>query len=108
MVYGGFVLHVKNPGPITSILQWIIIILSGAFFPITSLPKPAEIIGRILPVTYVADLIRHSALNTSTLLPVNVELAISFFSTVASLAVGYLFLRKIEDTAKKSGKLGVY
>lgn len=108
LVYGAVVLWIKNPGPLSNILQFVLIGLSGIFYPIARMPAIIQYAAYAIPFTYLADLLRHEAMGTPTLLQPILEYALLMTYTAALNAVGYVILLKIEERMKRVGKLGVY
>ncbi|MEM4926003.1 MAG: ABC transporter permease, partial [Thermofilaceae archaeon] len=88
LLYGALVLRFKQVGPLNSILQFIILGLSGAFFPVTALPEGARVVALALPFTYSIDLLRHYSMGTPTLLPVTLEFVVLISYTALLLALG--------------------
>ena len=43
----------------TSMIQFPMMFLSGAFFQIDSMPQPLQVVARIIPLTYLADALRQ-------------------------------------------------
>ncbi|MCS7105449.1 MAG: ABC transporter permease [Thermofilaceae archaeon] len=108
LVYGALVLRFKNVGPLNNILQFILLGLGGAFFPVTSLPEYLRLVSYALPHTYAADLLRHYGMGTETLLPLPQEWAIMLAYTFTLLVLGIKALETVEKKLKRSGQLGTY
>jgi len=43
----------------TSMIQFPMMFLSGAFFQIDQMPQPLQVVARIIPLTYLADALRQ-------------------------------------------------
>lgn len=108
LVYGALVFRFKNVGPLNNILQFILLGLGGAFFPVTSLPEYLRLVSYALPHTYAADLLRHYGMGTKTLLPLPQEWAIMIAYTFTLLALGFKALETVEKKLKRTGQLGTY
>jgi len=107
-IYGALVLQVKSPGAISNILQFLFIALCGVFYPVTKLPEVARVLSYFIPFTYAIDLLRYSAMGTETVIPLEVELLISFISSTLLIGLGYYVIKRVERIAKVKGKLGFY
>lgn len=107
-LYGALVFRFKNVGPVTNIVQFIILGISGIFFPVTSIPEPYRGISYISPFTFIADLVRHEAMGMPTLLPVWGEWLILSVLAVTLNLVGLGTILWIEKTLKVRGELGAY
>jgi len=88
LVYGALVLRFKNVGPLNNLLQFIIMGLCGAFFPITSLPENMKALSYTIPHTYAADLLRHYSMGSPTIL-------LPFKSGLSSSAIPRCCLRSV-------------
>ena len=108
LVYGALVLRFKNVGPLNNLLQFIIMGLCGAFFPITSLPENLRALSYAIPHTYAADLLRHYSLGSPTILPPLQEWALLIGYTALLLTLGFTALRGVEKGLKRTGQLGTY
>lgn len=108
LVYGALVLRFKNVGPLNNILQFLLLGISGIFYPISSMPSWIQVASLLVPFTYVAELLRFHALRTPTLLPVALEWTILIASTLVLDVVGIVSLYAIEDRLKLTGELSGY
>ncbi|RLF04729.1 MAG: hypothetical protein DRK00_06100 [Thermoprotei archaeon] len=108
LIYGTLVLWIKNPGALSNILQFAIMGLSGVFYSVKRLPAPLQHVSCALPFTYVADLLRHEAMGTPTLLPLRFEYLLVAALAIALNAAGYAAMLHVEKRLKRIGKLGVY
>jgi len=108
LVYGALVLRFKNVGPLNNVLQFVLLGLSGAFFPITSLPESVRPLSLAIPYTYPADLLRHYSMGTPTLLPPSVEWLVVVAYAAALLALGLAAIGWVEARLKRTGSLGAY
>ena len=107
-LYGALVFRFKNVGPVTNILQFVILGISGIFFPITSIPDPYRVISYLSPFTYIADMVRHEAMSLPTLLPVWMEWMLLVLLAVVLNFVGLKTIQWIEKNLKIRGELGAY
>ena len=108
LLYGALVFRYKNVGPLTNILQFVLIGLCGIFYPVTVLPEQLRPLSYTLPFTYVSDLLRHHAMGTPTIMPVHVEWTVLLLYTLALLAAGFAIIKMVERSLKKKGLLGAY
>jgi ABC-2 type transport system permease protein len=108
LLYGAAVFKYKNVGPLTNILQFLILGICGIFFPVTTLPEPLRLIAYQLPFTYTADLLRHYALGTPTIFPPGIEWALYVLEISVYLSLGLLALYLVEKNLKATGQLGAY
>lgn len=107
-VYGAAILKLKEPGALSNVLQFVILGLSGIFFPIQRLPEFLRVVALLIPYTYCVDLVRFSAMGTPTLLPLHQEIALVVVLAVVLNYAGILALKIVERNMKRTGKLGAY
>ncbi|AJB41846.1 ABC-type multidrug transport system, permease component [Thermofilum adornatum 1505] len=108
LLYGAAVFKYKNVGPLTNILQFLILGICGIFFPVSTLPEPLRLIAYPLPFTYTADLLRHYALGTPTIFSPGIEWALYVLEISVYLSLGLLALYLVEKNLKATGQLGAY
>jgi ABC-2 type transport system permease protein len=72
-----------------------IVFLSGAFFPLTDLPKPMEFITKINPLTYGIDGLRGALIGISTF-GLTLDLIVLSLITLAFLGIGSYLFSKIQ------------
>ena len=80
--------------------------LSGTNFPVNSLPTWLIPIALILPLTYGLDAVRGLLLQTSTLLPIPVEIAILIVFMFGMLWFGAWIFNRVERRVRTLGTLG--
>ena len=107
-IYAALVLKLKQVGPLNNILQYVLIGVSGIFFPVDRLPLELKVLAYLSPFTYCVDLVRAAAMKTTTIMPLWHELALIVLLAVLMNFIGIKILGYIEATVKKTGKLGVY
>ena len=103
---GALVLRMRDANFFVDALDFIVVGLSGAAFPIVVLPDAVRWISYLLPTTYALDLLRASALDTRPLLPQAVEWALLAITSVALLAVGRWAWLRTEHRLRVRGTLG--
>ncbi|MGB9708665.1 ABC transporter permease [Infirmifilum uzonense] len=108
LLYGALVLRFKDAGPLNNILQFIILGISGVFYPVSSLPESLRVVSMILPFTYISEILRYHALGMPTLIPVKCEWIILVLSTLLLNMAGFILLNLIEKNSKKTGELAKY
>lgn len=80
---------------IMNFLVMPLIFLSGAFFPLSGLPKPIEFITRINPLTYGIDGLRGALIGVSNF-GMGTDLLILSVITLALLGIGSYLFSKIQ------------
>jgi len=108
MIFGGITIRIKNIGMAVTILQYITLVFSGVFFPITVLPGFLQPIARVMPFYYSIEGLRKSMItSTPTSELILYVMYLVFFATLF-LMIGHFILRKGLISAKKDGSLTFY
>jgi len=107
-LYAALVLKLKSPGALSNILQFVIMGLSGVFFPVSRLPEQVRPAAYVLPFSYGVDLVRAAAIGTETMLSLPAEILVLAVYGLLLNAAGLLVLKHIEASSKRTGKLGAY
>ena len=105
LLMAGMTLRIKSYNSIGNIFFFGFMILTGALFPITILPKPVRYLSMLIPFTYFNDLTRYAALGTQTILPEFLEYVIAIFAAVGMLIVGFVAFNLIERDARIKGSI---
>ncbi|AFK23343.1 ABC transporter permease [Pyrococcus sp. ST04] len=58
LMFAGLVMMLKNIGPMANILEFVILFLSGVFFPLSALPKVVREVSWLIPLTHAANAVR--------------------------------------------------
>jgi ABC-2 type transport system permease protein len=103
---GALVLRMRDANFFVDAVDFIVIGLSGAAFPIIVLPEYVRWISYLLPTTHALDLVRVSALGTHPLLPAPVEWAALALTSIALLLVGRRAWLATEHRLRIQGTLG--
>ena len=88
--------------------SYIVLLLSGAQFPVQALPRVLLPLALALPLTYGLDLTRSFLLGSATLLPRPLEIAILVLSMAVMVPIGYAVFHLIERHCRRSGSLGLH
>ncbi|CAB49342.1 ABC transporter permease [Pyrococcus abyssi] len=65
LMFAGLVMMLKNIGPMASILEFVILFLSGVFFPLSTLPGVVRELSWAIPLTHAANAVRKLFLGFS-------------------------------------------
>ena len=66
MLFGAFIMRVKEANSIINVMTWVVSFLMGVFFPIAMFPPLLQWVAAIFPPTIMNDAMRASLLNLST------------------------------------------
>lgn len=105
LLMAGLTLKIKAYNSIANMLFFGYMILTGALFPITVLPKPIQYFSMLIPFTYFNDIMRHAALGTTTILPTTLEYAVGILAAVGMMLLGFFAFNRIEQDARVKGSI---
>lgn len=93
--------------PVTWIVNFLVGLLSGVYFPLGVLPEWARTIGYLLPQTYAYDAARMALLSGASITDplVQSDLSTLIFFSFTTIPLGILFFRKSLRKAEKDGTL---
>jgi ABC-2 type transport system permease protein len=108
LLAGVSLITARHDYPIGEVVAGALYLLCGAVFPIDVLPKPLQILGQALPLTYWLEALRRALLGQGTGeilagLSDGVLLLILVGSTVVLALISIAFYRWAEHTAKEKG-----
>lgn len=90
MLFGAFIMRVKEANSVINVMTWVVSFLMGVFFPITMFPPLLRWAAAIFPPTVMNDAMRASMLNLSTFFGSwYISLAVMFAAALTVPLVGY-------------------
>jgi ABC-2 type transport system permease protein len=104
--FAAIVLMMREANTMVDVSSFLVQGFSGANFPVKSLPYWLIPISLMLPLTYGFDAVRGWLLQTSTLLPINVEVAILIIFMFVMLWFGAWIFHRVERKVRRLGTLG--
>jgi ABC-2 type transport system permease protein len=106
--FAALVLLMRDAMTLIDTASYLVMLLSGAQFPVQALPRALLPLSLALPLTYGLDLVRASLLGTGTLLPPVVEVAILVVAMVLAAPAGYWVFARVERRCRRLGTLGLH
>lgn len=104
--FAAIVLIMREANTLVDVSSFLVQGLSGANFPVKSLPYWLIPIAMMLPLTYGLDAVRGIMLKTNTLLPINVEITLLIVFMFTMLWLGARIFYRIERRVRTLGTLG--
>jgi len=104
--FAGVVLLMREANTLVDVSSFLVQGFSGTNFPVKSLPAWLIPISLILPLTYGLDAVRGFLLQSATLLPIPVEIAILIVSMFVMLWFGAWVFQRVERRVRTLGTLG--
>jgi ABC-2 type transport system permease protein len=88
--------------------SYIVMLLSGAQFPVQALPRFLLPLALALPLTYGLDLTRSFLMGSETLLPRPQEIAILVLAMAVMVPAGYGIFHMVERHCRSRGTIGMH
>lgn len=108
IAYAGVVLLLRDANTLSDVGNYLLGLLSGENFPVTSLPKALLVVGMTLPMTYAIDLLRVLLLDTKPLVAVPAAVAIIVASMFLFIVVGRWVFGRIDARVRRLGTLATH
>ncbi len=102
------VLLMRDANVLIDTSNYIVVLLSGAQFPVQALPRFLLPLAFALPLTYGLDLVRSFLLGSATLLPRPLEIAILVFAMAVTVPAGYGVFLLVERHCRSRGTIGMH
>jgi ABC-2 type transport system permease protein len=107
LIFAGMVLVWKIE-TIPTILNAIMYVLAGAMYPITALPRFAQMGSLVLPQTYILDLLRFLFTSSQTIFSITQEIIILAILTIILPVLGLIIFLSLDKKNRISGTIGYY
>jgi ABC-2 type transport system permease protein len=104
--FAAIVLLMREANTLVDVSSFLVQGLSGANFPVKSLPYWLIPISLMLPLTYGFDAVRGFLLKTNTLLPLQTEVVFLIVFMFVMLWLGAWVFHKVERRVRTMGTLG--
>ena len=104
--FAAVVLLMREANTLVDVSSFLVQGFSGTNFPVKSLPTWLIPIALMLPLTYGLDAVRGWLLNTETLLPLPVEIAILIVFMFVMVWFGAWVFDRVERRVRTLGTLG--
>jgi len=104
--FAGVVLIMREANTLVDTTSFLVQGFSGTTFPVKSLPVWLVPLSLMLPLTYGLDAVRGLLLQTSTILPIRVEIALLIVFMFVMLWFGAWIFHRIERRVRTLGTLG--
>lgn len=104
--FAAVVLLMREANTLVDVSSFLVQGFSGTNFPVKSLPTWLIPIALILPLTYGLDAVRGLLLQSDTLLPIQVEIAILIVFMFVMLWFGAWVFQRVERRVRTLGTLG--
>jgi ABC-2 type transport system permease protein len=90
---------------VTMVLEGVILLVSGVYYPISVLPLPLQLLGRVMPLTYTLDGMRQTLVTGHGLSQVAGDVALLVLMGLVLVPLGLILFALAERRAKRLGLL---
>jgi ABC-2 type transport system permease protein len=101
-------LRFKQAHDLAHTLEYVFYLFSPVRYPVESLPFWAQLLGKLLPLTYALIAVRTLLLLKQGLSAVYLEILVLLALDVALILVGFYMFNWMENKTKKSGMISQY
>jgi len=101
-------LQFKQAHDLAHTLEYVFYLFSPVRYPIESLPLWAQIVGKLLPLTYALIAVRSLMLLKLGLTALYAEIIILILIDTALIVIGFYLFNRMEERTKKSGVISQY
>jgi ABC-2 type transport system permease protein len=103
--FAAAVLLMRDANTLVDVSNYVVSTLSGSQFPVSVLPRLLLPLSLALPLTYGFDAVRGFLIGSTTLLPLQYELAILALFVVVMVPLGYVVFSRVERRCRTLGTL---
>lgn len=108
MAAAGLIMLAKRGDPISGPFYQVSMLMSGAIFPISVLPKPFEVLSLAFPATWGIRAVRELLLNDAGWSDVAPDVLVLIGFCVVMVPLGLLAFRTCLRSARRQGLIGSY
>jgi ABC-2 type transport system permease protein len=106
--FAAVVLLMRDANTLVDVLDFLVSVFSGSQFPVQALPVYLLPVALALPLTYGLDAVRSLLIDTTTLLPIGMEIAILILFMAFIVPLGYAVFKAIERRCRRLGTIGMH
>lgn len=106
MILASTFVVLRSPGVVQNLIPFPLYILSAIAFPITFLPDWAQTLSKLLPLSWIAELMRSAAGQASSE-PAPIVIGATLALAATYFAVGVLLFHWIERAIRRTGRASV-
>lgn len=106
MAFAAIVLLMRDANTLVDISSYVVGLFSGSQFPVQSLPRFLMPVSLALPLTYGYDAVRGILLKTTTVIPIEYEIALLVVFMFLMIGFGLVVFNNMERKVRMRGTLG--
>ena len=107
--FGAVIIEIKESNAIVNLLQWVISLLMGIFFPITILPAYLQTVAKLFPPSWMNTDVRAALLDINYMLEYwYLDLAVLFAFCLILPMMGLWVFSRAEKHVKRNQGLGQF
>ncbi len=98
-------LYVERGAQITFVLQSLLLLVSGVYYPVSILPEWMQVVSRLSPATYILDGVRAALIEGTSLPALLADVWPLVVMAVVFIPLGIWVFGRAERYAKRTGRL---
>ncbi len=106
--FAALVMIVREANTMVDMGNFLVDLLSGSQFPVQALPRWLYPLALSIPLTYGYDAIRGWLLQTTTILPIQLEMVLLVVFMIVMIVIGVNAFHALEKKVRSRGSLGQY
>lgn len=109
LLFGALVLKVKEANALVNLMQWVVSLLMGVYFPVTVFPPLLRLVALLFPPTWVNNGVRASLLGVGYFFQTwYADLAILWVFVLAGPLIGMWAFAQVERGLKRNEGIGQF
>jgi ABC-2 type transport system permease protein len=108
LMLAGVSLQFKQAHDVAHTLEYVFYVFSPVRYPLGSLPFWAQVIGRLLPLTYALVAVRSIMLLKQNIMGLYQEIFLLLILDIAAILLGFYLFNWMEKRTKSSGSISHY
>lgn len=108
-LFGALVLKVKESHALIGLMQWVVSLLMGVFFPVAVFPPLVRLVALLFPPTWMVNDVRSSLLGIGYFFGHwYIDLAVTWAFLFLSPLLGYWVFRRVEHGIRRNEGVGQF
>lgn len=109
LLYGAIVLRVKETNAVINLMQWVVGLLMGIFFPVAVLPPLARWLAQLFPPTWMVNGVRSALLGVGYFFGEwYLDLAVLWAFLILAPWFSLLVFRRVENGMRRNQGIGTF
>jgi len=109
LLFGALVLKLKEAGSLINVMQWVVSLLMGVFFPVAIFPPAMRLLAMLFPPTWMTNGVRSALLGVGFFFGKwYLDLGVLWVFMIIAPLVGYWVFMRVETGIRRNEGVGQY